>query len=370
MINLGETAPDFKLPGIENGERRDFTLSEYRGRNVVLAFYPGDNTPGCTKQLCSYRDDWSDLERLGAVLLGISPQDVDSHEKFATKHKLPVPVARRHRQGRDRGVRRRCADHRRTALGVRRRRWRHRPLRRPQAHRRHVRPGRQDRPGAGVDRLTPHPRIARAPYRRIGGGGTSILVRYPRPMGRVRSGRRRVLTRGILGACLVGAFAALLALGVGVPTEGEPTVTPAGGGVVTGVSSRSGGGHRGFPRADHRHPAAPAPVRAVDAARGRRDRQRFRGRDRHGAARVLRSAHADPASLRITSVASDRAAGSTATGRRAPLDGPASAAPAARDVRPVPRVRRDRTTGALHVSHRPEHETGSSACSRTVHRAR
>jgi peroxiredoxin Q/BCP len=92
MISLGETAPDFKLPGIENGERRDFTLSEYRGRNVVLAFYPGDNTPGCTKQLCSYRDDWSDLERLGAVLLGISPQDVDSHEKFATKHKFPFPL--------------------------------------------------------------------------------------------------------------------------------------------------------------------------------------------------------------------------------------------------------------------------------------
>jgi peroxiredoxin Q/BCP len=92
MIEIGEVAPDFKLPGIEKGERRDFTLSEFRGRNVVLAFYPGDNTPGCTKQLCSYRDDWSDLERLGAVLLGISPQDVDSHEKFATKHNFPFPL--------------------------------------------------------------------------------------------------------------------------------------------------------------------------------------------------------------------------------------------------------------------------------------
>ena len=68
MIEAGEPAPDFTLPGIENGERRDFTLSEYHGNNVVLAFYPGDNTPGCTRQLCSYRDDWSEFERLGAPL--------------------------------------------------------------------------------------------------------------------------------------------------------------------------------------------------------------------------------------------------------------------------------------------------------------
>ena len=89
MIELGEAAPDFTLPGIENGERRDYSLSEFRGRNVVLAFYPGDNTPGCTRQLCSYRDDWSEFERIDAVLLGISPQDVDSHEKFADQAQLP-----------------------------------------------------------------------------------------------------------------------------------------------------------------------------------------------------------------------------------------------------------------------------------------
>jgi thioredoxin-dependent peroxiredoxin len=92
MIQPGQPAPDFTLPGIEKGERRDFTLSEYRGRNVVLAFYPGDNTPGCTRQLCSYRDDWSEFERVGAVLLGISPQDVDSHETFATKRNFPFPL--------------------------------------------------------------------------------------------------------------------------------------------------------------------------------------------------------------------------------------------------------------------------------------
>ena len=92
MITRGEEAPGFTLPGIERGERREFSLAEYRGRKVVLAFYPGDNTPGCTRQLCSYRDDWSRFEEIGAVLLGISPQDVDSHEKFAQKRNFPFPL--------------------------------------------------------------------------------------------------------------------------------------------------------------------------------------------------------------------------------------------------------------------------------------
>ena len=92
MIQTGESAPEFRLPGIVRGVRRDFSSSEFRGRNVVLAFYPGDNTPGCTRQLCSYRDDWSEFEGLGAVLLGISPQSLESHEKFATKHNFPFPL--------------------------------------------------------------------------------------------------------------------------------------------------------------------------------------------------------------------------------------------------------------------------------------
>jgi peroxiredoxin Q/BCP len=92
VIGVGERAPDFTLPGVERGERRDFTLSEYAGRKVVLAFYPGDFTPGCTRQLCSYRDDWSQFEEAGAVLLGVSPQDVDSHERFAAKRGFPFPL--------------------------------------------------------------------------------------------------------------------------------------------------------------------------------------------------------------------------------------------------------------------------------------
>src|SRR5215212_3666755 len=80
MVEVGEEAPDFTLPGVCDGERRDYTRSEFRGQKVVLAFYPGDNTPGCTRQMCSYRDDFSDFEATGAALLGISPQDVESHE--------------------------------------------------------------------------------------------------------------------------------------------------------------------------------------------------------------------------------------------------------------------------------------------------
>ena len=92
MIEVGQDAPDFTLPGIESGAKRDYTLSEYRGRNVMIAFYPGDNTPGCTRQMCSYRDHMADLEPTGAVLLGISPQDVDSHEKWAEKKGFHFPL--------------------------------------------------------------------------------------------------------------------------------------------------------------------------------------------------------------------------------------------------------------------------------------
>jgi peroxiredoxin Q/BCP len=92
MIEVGQAAPDFTLPGVCNGEKRDYTLSEYRGRKVVLAFYPGDFTPGCTRQMCSYRDNYSELEATGAVLLGISPQDVDSHERWAEKKDFHFPL--------------------------------------------------------------------------------------------------------------------------------------------------------------------------------------------------------------------------------------------------------------------------------------
>lgn len=89
---VGQSAPDFTLPGIVGDERRDFTLSSYRGQKVVLAFYPGDFTPGCTKQMCQYRDQFAEFQGVEAVLLGISPQDVDSHDKWIKAKEFPFPL--------------------------------------------------------------------------------------------------------------------------------------------------------------------------------------------------------------------------------------------------------------------------------------
>jgi peroxiredoxin Q/BCP len=85
---VGEQAPDFELRGTDGV----FKLSEHRGERVVLLFYPGDNTPVCTKQFCSYRDRAADFTSLGATVVGISAQDLGSHEAFAAKHSLNVPL--------------------------------------------------------------------------------------------------------------------------------------------------------------------------------------------------------------------------------------------------------------------------------------
>ena len=89
---VGQPAPDFTLPGVAGDERRDYSLSEFKGRKVVLAFYPGDFTPGCTKQMCQYRDQFEEFQGVEAVLLGISPQDVDSHERWIEKKQFPFPL--------------------------------------------------------------------------------------------------------------------------------------------------------------------------------------------------------------------------------------------------------------------------------------
>jgi peroxiredoxin Q/BCP len=85
---VGEQAPDFELQGTDG----PFKLSEHRGERVVLLFYPGDNTPVCTKQFCSYRDRAEDFASLGATVVGISSQSVSSHEAFIGKHGLTVPL--------------------------------------------------------------------------------------------------------------------------------------------------------------------------------------------------------------------------------------------------------------------------------------
>ena len=86
----GDIAPDFTLPWTGEGE---FSLAERRGRWVILAFYPGDFTPTCTKQFCNYRDGREQIDDLDAEVVGISPQDVDSHERFIAEHGLTVPLA-------------------------------------------------------------------------------------------------------------------------------------------------------------------------------------------------------------------------------------------------------------------------------------
>jgi peroxiredoxin Q/BCP len=88
-VDTGDAAPDFELPGTGD---RNYKLSDYRGRKLILAFYPGDFTAVCTKQFCSYRDQGERLDQLGADVLGISPQSVESHERFSEEKRLNVPL--------------------------------------------------------------------------------------------------------------------------------------------------------------------------------------------------------------------------------------------------------------------------------------
>jgi peroxiredoxin Q/BCP len=88
-MNIGENAPDFTL---KDGDGRDWKLSSQRGKTVVLLFYPGDNTPVCTKQMCSVRDNWKDYQATGATVVGISTDSAASHKDFAEKHDLPLTL--------------------------------------------------------------------------------------------------------------------------------------------------------------------------------------------------------------------------------------------------------------------------------------
>jgi len=88
-IEEGATAPDFTL---KSDSGQDIRLSALRGKPVVLYFYPQDDTPGCTKEACAFRDRSSDLQATGAVVLGVSPDDVASHGKFRDKYSLNFPL--------------------------------------------------------------------------------------------------------------------------------------------------------------------------------------------------------------------------------------------------------------------------------------
>jgi thioredoxin-dependent peroxiredoxin len=86
---VGDVAPNFKLPSTRG---KDVSLKEFKGKDVILYFYPRDETPGCTAEACSFRDHEGDLSKAGATILGVSTDPMDSHQKFTGKHKLNFPL--------------------------------------------------------------------------------------------------------------------------------------------------------------------------------------------------------------------------------------------------------------------------------------
>ena len=88
-IQEGKAAPAFTL---EDAEGARVSLKDFAGKDVVVYFYPKDDTPGCTKEACGFRDGWKELRKLGVVVLGVSPDSPESHQKFRAKYRLPFPL--------------------------------------------------------------------------------------------------------------------------------------------------------------------------------------------------------------------------------------------------------------------------------------
>lgn len=89
MLDVGDLAPDFALSDQSGKLHR---LKDYKGKKLVLYFYPKDETPGCTTEACGFRDAYADFRDLGVVVLGVSPDDAESHVRFAARHSLPFPL--------------------------------------------------------------------------------------------------------------------------------------------------------------------------------------------------------------------------------------------------------------------------------------
>lgn len=88
-LKEGDLAPDFSLP---SSIGKNISIEDYKGKRVILYFYPKDDTPGCTKEACSFRDDIKKFEKNNTVILGVSPNDLNSHSKFISKYSLPFPL--------------------------------------------------------------------------------------------------------------------------------------------------------------------------------------------------------------------------------------------------------------------------------------
>jgi len=88
-ITEGRKAPSFTLP---DADGRSVSLGDFKGQDVVVYFYPRDDTPGCTKEACGFRDHWKDLQKAGVVVLGVSADSGESHKKFAAKYRLPFTL--------------------------------------------------------------------------------------------------------------------------------------------------------------------------------------------------------------------------------------------------------------------------------------
>jgi peroxiredoxin Q/BCP len=88
-IKEGKVAPQFTLP---DAKGKKVSLKDLRGKDVIVYFYPRDDTPGCTKEACGFRDLWKDIKKRGVVVLGVSPDGAESHQKFSKKYKLPFTL--------------------------------------------------------------------------------------------------------------------------------------------------------------------------------------------------------------------------------------------------------------------------------------
>jgi peroxiredoxin Q/BCP len=89
MIAEGKKAPDFAL---EDAAGKTVSLADFAGRHLILYFYPKDDTPGCTKEACGFRDSWADFKKRGVAVVGVSADGADSHTKFAQKYRLPFTL--------------------------------------------------------------------------------------------------------------------------------------------------------------------------------------------------------------------------------------------------------------------------------------